>query len=166
MPRKKAGKVVGDMIDMRRVAAGELPVLAQHDAGAFGHHQHGGHAERMRHFEIAREILEDRGLRRIDVVAGEKALIDLRPRLRLELGRLDIEDVVEMLADFEPAHHRVGMVPRAVGEDEFAARAVRRWRRRARGWASAANDRSDARFRETRPAARPCSSIKPRMVVP
>src|SRR6202035_2861250 len=101
---QEAGEVVGDMIDMGRIAAGEFPLLAQYDAGAFGHHQHGGHAERVRHFEVAGEVLEDCGLGRIDVVAGEEPLINLRPRLWFELGRLDIEDAVEVLFDFEPAH--------------------------------------------------------------
>ena len=123
---------------MGRVAAGELPVLAQHHAGALRHHQHRGHAERMRHFEIAGEVLEDRGLVRIDVVAGEEALVDHRLRLRLELGRPDVEHVVEMMFDFEPAQYRVGMLAGAVGENELAAgelrdgraeRGVRRQRR-------------------------------------
>ena len=66
MARKNSGQIVGDMIDIGRVAAGKLPFLAQYLAGAFRHDQHGGHAERVRHFEIAREVLENRRTRRID----------------------------------------------------------------------------------------------------
>src|SRR5271156_5813754 len=106
---------------MRGITAGEFPILAQHHTGAFWHHQHRGHAERMWNFEIAGEILEQRGACRIDIVAGEEALINLWPRLGFERGRFDIEYVIEMLADFEPAHHRIGMLPRAVGKNEFAA---------------------------------------------
>ena len=90
---QETGKIVGDMIDMGCVAAGELPLLAQHHASAFRHNKHRGHAERMRHFEIAGEIFEYRGLGRIDLVAGEETLINLRPRLGFEFGRFDVEDV-------------------------------------------------------------------------
>ena len=45
----------------------------------------------------------------IDVVPREKALIDLRLRLRLELSRPDVEHVVKVLLDPEPAHHRIGV---------------------------------------------------------
>ena len=64
-------------------------------------------------------------LLRIDVVAGEEALVDLRLRLRFELGRSDVEHVVEVMFDFEPAQHRVGMRARAVGQDELAAGELR-----------------------------------------
>ena len=100
---QKAGEIVGDVIDVGRVAAGELPLLAKDLAGAGGHHQHGGHAERVRHFEIAGEVLEDRGLARIDAVTGEETVIDLRPRFWLELGRRDIENILEVLLDFQAA---------------------------------------------------------------
>src|SRR5579862_9016336 len=75
---QKTGKVVGDMIDVRSLAAGELPFLAQYHAGAFRHHQHRRHAERMRHFEIAGEVFEDRSAPGIDLVMGEEALVDIR----------------------------------------------------------------------------------------
>src|SRR3954447_6654524 len=41
---QESHKILGDMIDMGRVATGQLPILAEHLARAFGHHQHGGHA--------------------------------------------------------------------------------------------------------------------------
>ena len=56
----------------------------------------------MRRFEVARQILEHRGLCRIDAVAREEAVIGLRQRLRLELGGDDVEHVLEMLVDLEP----------------------------------------------------------------
>ncbi len=119
---QKVSEIVGDVIDVRRVAAGELPFLAKDLARAGGHHQHGGHAERVRHFEIAGEVLEDRGLARIDAVTGEETVIDLRPRLWLEFGRRDIENILEVLLDLKPPHHRFGVPARAVGEHELAAR--------------------------------------------
>ena len=107
---------------MWRVAAGKFPFLAQHDTCAFRHDQHRGHAQRMRHFEIAGEVLEDRGTRRIDLVTGEESLIDPRPWFGFKLGGPDIEYVFEVLFDAEPAQHGIGMMARAVGEYEFAAR--------------------------------------------
>ena len=121
-PRQEAGEIVGDVIHMRVFAALQLPLLAEDLAGAFRHHQHRGHAERMRDAEIAGEILEHRGLARIDVVAREEAVIGLRRGLRLELGRDDVEYVLEMVTDGETLHHGVGMLARAVGENELAAR--------------------------------------------
>jgi len=44
-----------------RVAAGELPVLAQDFARACRHHQHRRHAEVMGHRKIAREVLAEAG---------------------------------------------------------------------------------------------------------
>ena len=118
---QKARQIVGHVIDMRGVAAFHFPGLAQHLARAFRHHQHGGHAERMRHGEIAREILEHRGARRIDAVRFQEAVVGLRQRLRLEIGLVDVEHVLEMHVDVEPPHHGVGVRARAVGEDQLAA---------------------------------------------
>ena len=61
---KKSGKIVGQMVDMRLVAPFQLPVLAEDLALALRHHQHRGHAERMRRFQIARQVLEHGGLGR------------------------------------------------------------------------------------------------------
>ncbi len=109
------------MIDMRVVAAFDFPVLADHRLGAVGHHQHRDHAERMRRREVARQILEHRRLGRIDAVLLEKAFVGLGRRLRLQLGGDDVEHVLEMLMHVEAAHHRVGVLAGAVGEDQLAA---------------------------------------------
>ena len=103
------------------VAAFHLPVLAEYLARARGHHQHRGHAERVRNGEIARQVLEHGGARRIDAVRLQEAVVGLRQRLRLQLGGDDVEHVVEVLMDGERPHHRVGVLARAVGEDELAA---------------------------------------------
>ena len=111
----------GTMVDMRGFAAGELPFLAQHNAGAFGHDKHGRHAECMRNFEIAREVFENCGALRINVVTGQETFIYEWARLRLKLRRHNVENIIEMLVDAETAHHVLGVMPRAVGQDEFAA---------------------------------------------
>ena len=72
------------MIDVRGVAPRHFPAFAHNLRGRRRHHQHGGHAERVRHFEIARQVLEQRGARRVDAVAGEETVIDLRLRLGIE----------------------------------------------------------------------------------
>src|SRR5262249_34029044 len=72
---QKSDEIVGDVIDVRRVAPFKLPAFAKHLAGVLGHHQHGRHAEGMRHSEVAREVLEHRGLARIDGVQLEKAVV-------------------------------------------------------------------------------------------
>ena len=103
MAAQKIREIVGDMIDVRRVAARKLPLLAQHHARALGHHEHGDHAQRVRHFEVAREVFENRRPVRIDVVTRKKALVDRSPRLGLQIGGPDVEDVIEVLGDFEAA---------------------------------------------------------------
>jgi hypothetical protein len=75
----------------------------------------------VRYFEVAGEVLEYRRFPRIDAVAPKEAIVDLRPRFGLEVGRGNVEHVVEVLLDLEPAHHRLGVPARAVGEDELAA---------------------------------------------
>src|ERR1700733_12461478 len=105
---------------MRRVAAGQFPVFAQHDARVLRHDQHGRHAERMRHFEIARQILEQHGLPRIDPVTGEETLIDRGVRLRLKLGRLDVEYVFEDIFDIKSAE--LEPKPNAAVYERFLAR--------------------------------------------
>ena len=52
----------------------------------------------------------------------QELVVGLRQRLWFELGRDDVEHVLEMGVDVEAAHHRVGMGARAVGEDQLAAR--------------------------------------------
>ena len=63
---KESGEIIGDVIDVWRLAPFQLPALAEHLARVLGHHQHGGHAERVRRLQIAREIFEHNGLGRID----------------------------------------------------------------------------------------------------
>ena len=58
---------------------------------------------------------------RRNAVRGEKAVIGLRRRLRLELGGDDIEHILETLMHGKPPHHRIGVFARAVGEDQLAA---------------------------------------------
>jgi hypothetical protein len=65
----------------------------------FGHHQHGGHAKGMRHREVAREVLEHRSLSGVDTVELEKAVIGLGRRLGLEIGRDDVEHVIEVAVE-------------------------------------------------------------------
>src|SRR6266550_3864448 len=83
---QEGDKVIGDMVDMRGVAAFELPVLAQHFAGAGGHHQHGGHAKLMGYCGVAREVFEHGGARGLDGVRLEEARIGHRRWFRLKLG--------------------------------------------------------------------------------
>src|SRR6185312_1623218 len=90
---QETGEIVGDMVDVGGFAPFELPVFAEDVALRFRHHQHGGHAERMRRFQIARQVLEHGGAGRIDVMLFEEALVIVDRRLRLELGRHDIEHV-------------------------------------------------------------------------
>src|SRR5215467_10128816 len=89
-------EIVGHVIDMRVVAAFELPALAEHLARVLRHDQHRGHAERVWHREVARQVLEHGRAGGIDAVRLEEALIGLCRRLRLELGCDDVEHVIEM----------------------------------------------------------------------
>ena len=75
----------------------------------------------MRRRQIAREVLEHGGLARVDAVARQKSLVGFLRRFGFEFGGDDVEHVLEMLVDFEPLHHRVGVLAGAVGEDELAA---------------------------------------------
>src|SRR5215470_14933157 len=71
---QKRREVVGDMIDVRVVAAFELPALAEHLARVLRHDQHRGHAERVWHREVARQVLEHGRAGGIDAVRLEEAL--------------------------------------------------------------------------------------------
>ena len=114
------------MIDMRRIAAGNFPALAQAFAERLDmrgrHHQHRRHAHRVRHFEIAREVLEHRGALRHDVMQPSKLFVGLARRLRFEIGGDDVERVLEMAMQFQPRDDGVGVLSRTVGQDELAAR--------------------------------------------
>src|SRR4051794_32871592 len=109
------------MVNVRVVATFELPGLAEYLARVLRHDQHGGHAKRMRHRKIASEVLEHGGAFGIDAVRLEEALIGLRRRLRLKLGRDDVEHVIEVPFELKPCEHLFGMVPGAVGEDQLSS---------------------------------------------
>src|SRR5689334_11492981 len=93
---QKPRQIVGDVIDMGGTAALQLPVLPHHLFRAVRYDQHCRHAELVRDDEVARQILEHRRLRGIDVMQFQKSLIGLRRGLGLELGRDDIEHPIEM----------------------------------------------------------------------
>src|SRR5262249_47575723 len=90
---QKTREIGGQVIDVWRIAPLKLPGLAENFALAFWHDQHGGHAECMRGFQIARQILEHRRFRRVDAMAYEEALIDLRHRFRIEVRGGDVEHI-------------------------------------------------------------------------
>src|ERR1700751_1791577 len=96
---QKCGEIVGDVIDVRGIASGELPLFAQHHLRALRNDQNRRHPERMRHFEVAREILKDRGAACIDEVSCQEALVNAAARLWLERGGPDVEDIVEVALD-------------------------------------------------------------------
>ena len=163
--REKTDEIVGDVIHMGGIATLELPPFAKYLPAFFRHHQHGGHPERMRDFEIAREVLEHCGSRGIDPVTAEKALIDLRKRLGLKLACHDVEDILEMMIDREPLHDGVRMRPGTVGEDELAARQL--FERRAERLIGLDGRVVDpVHIVEEIVGLIPCSAIMPRIVVP
>ena len=151
MPRRKPVEIVGDVIDMRRVAAFQLPVLAEDFA-------RGLPAPPAPWSCRARAALRDcardprtsppcpdrrRGAQGNGRRSAAAASARDRPR-RCRTRPRNARAIVE------PLHHRLGVLARAVGEDELAAgqlldrRAERRIGRRA------ANDRSGARSRGSR----------------
>ena len=117
---QESDQIVSHMIDVGRVASGKLPVFAKHLARVLRDHQHSGHAERVGYREIAGEILEHRGLCRIDGMRREKTIVGLRRRLGLELGRHDVEYVLEMTVELQPRQHGIRMTAGAVGQDQLA----------------------------------------------
>src|SRR5262245_53570640 len=117
---QKSDQIVCHVIDMRRVAAFKLPAFAKYFAGVLGHDQYGGHAERMWHHEITGQVFEHRRLARVDIVRLEKAVIRLRRRFRFELGRDDVEHVIEVAVELETRQDGIGMSARAVGQDQLA----------------------------------------------
>src|SRR5215207_1245935 len=93
---KKTDQIVRDVVHMSSIAALELPALAKDFAGSLRHHQHRRHAERVRDTQVAGKILEHRGVRRLDPMAEEEAVVGLRRRFWLQLGGDDVEHVLEM----------------------------------------------------------------------
>ena len=86
-----------------------------------GNDEDGRHAEGLRHFEIARQVLEHHRRGGIDAVLAEEAGIGVRMRLRKEVGPDDVEDVVERLVETDPRQDPLRMAERAVGQDEASA---------------------------------------------
>jgi hypothetical protein len=121
-PLQEAHQVVGDVIHVGGIASFQFPALAKDFTGAFRHHQHSRHAERMGYFEITGEVLEHRRLAGVDSVPGEKPVVGLGKRFRFEFAGNDVEDVLEVMGDGEAADDGVGMGAGAVGENELAAR--------------------------------------------
>src|SRR5690349_17265700 len=81
---QKPRQVVGDVVDIRIVAAFQLPSLAYHLLAAVRYHQYRRHAELMGNDEVAREIFEHRRLRGIDPEIPEEFSIGLSCRLWFE----------------------------------------------------------------------------------
>src|SRR4051812_43506610 len=119
---QEACEIVGDVIDVGGLAALQLPALAKHFTCGRRHHQHGGHAKPVGHAQVPRQVLEHCGLARIDAMLFEEAVIDLWERFRIEVGRGDVEHVLEMMVDLQPLHHGFRMLAGAVGEDQLPAR--------------------------------------------
>ena len=107
---------------MWRVAPFEFPSLAYHFAVPLWNHKDRCHAERVRYFEVPRQVLKHRRSFRIDVVMLQEALVHLRQRFGVEIGRCDVEHVLEMPVDFEPSHHSISVLARSIGQDQLAAR--------------------------------------------
>ena len=63
---EEAAEIVGQELDVGRIPPLELPLLVEDLARAAGHDQHRRHAERVRHREVAGEVLEHRGARGLD----------------------------------------------------------------------------------------------------
>src|SRR5215471_1792100 len=116
---KKAREVVCEMINIGCIAPFYLPCFAEYLALPLRDNEHGGHSQRVRRLQIARQVFEHAGLGRIDAVAGKKALIDLRQRFGIEIRSGNIEHVLKMPMDLESLHDRISMLACAVGEDEL-----------------------------------------------
>ena len=110
------------MVDMRCAAAFQFPFLSHDFARPVRHHQHGRHPKLMGDDEIARQILEHRAFRGIDIVPFEKATISPRRRLWLHLRGNDVEHGLEVMTETKPLQHLTGMGGRTVGENQLAAR--------------------------------------------
>ena len=153
-PVQEARQIVGDVVDVRRVAA-----LAAPSPRGTPRAWPGGTTStvvmpsacgtsrlRARSSNIAARL-------RIDAVLVEEAVVDLRQRLRIEVGGGDVEHVLEMPVDVEPLHHRLGVLAGAVGEDQLAAGQPLDRVAELPGWAPAASGRSRARTRDSRRAS-------------
>ncbi len=92
---------------------------------ALGPDQHRAHAGGVRHLEIAHEVFEHGGPRRIHAVALEELLEGDGLRLRNVGGRLDVEDRIEMLEDAQGLRRLLGMALGAIRQDQATARQLR-----------------------------------------
>ena len=123
---EKSREIVRYVIDMCGVAAHALPILPAGFARLFArgrrYHQHGRHAKRMRHFEIARQILEHRRADWDHAMRLEKAIVGRGRRFWIEFGGDDVKHVLEMAVQFKPRHDGISVFLCAVGEDQLAAR--------------------------------------------
>src|SRR6516225_10716579 len=72
---EKSDKVLGDVIDMRGIAPLQLPGFAEDLAGMVRHDENRRHAERVRHREVAGEVVEYCRGSGIDAVGLEKAMV-------------------------------------------------------------------------------------------
>ena len=117
---QESGQVVGHIIDMGGIAAFQLPVLAHHLFGAIRHHQDSGHAELMWRYQVAGQILEHGCGRGIDLMKAQELVIGFWRRLRFEFGGDDVEHRLEMRTDPEPLQNLVGVISRAICQDQLA----------------------------------------------
>ena len=83
--------------------------------------QHGGHAERLRHGEIAGEVLEHRRVRAGHPIGGLEQVVGFGRRLGIQPGSDDVEDIIEVVEDAELPRRLLGMAAIAVGEDGLAS---------------------------------------------
>lgn len=84
-------------------------------------HQNRRHAERVRHLEVHRHVLEHRRAGRCDAVALDHPLEGSSLGLGGEVTRLDTANVLEQVEHADLAGHSLGMPAGAVGEDQPAA---------------------------------------------
>src|SRR5215475_13408563 len=76
----------------------------------------------VRGLEVVRQVVKHCRLARDHIARAHEALIGLPCRLRINVfERVDVENLGEAAFDAEPRGHSLGMLARAVGEDEFAA---------------------------------------------
>ena len=107
---QEAGEIAGDVVDMRLAHRLLLEGLAERIEGRRDH-QHRGHADVVRHDEVAGDVLEQGRPARVDPVALQEALVGGALGLGDEIGVGDVEHVLEMVEDAElgaPRSRRAG----------------------------------------------------------
>ena len=83
------------MVDVAAIRAFMRDLMVPFGPGKIWPHPDGGHAERVRHFEIARNILEHGRAGRLNPARLDKAFISAPSRLRFVGRGHDIEYPVE-----------------------------------------------------------------------